>query len=44
MLKFLICSIFSLIGFTLYCCVRCSSMYDKEQEDLEQEEFLRNWK
>ena len=35
-------SIFILISFALYCCIRCGSLYDKEMEDLEQEKFLQN--
>ena len=44
MLKFIICGLFLLLGFILYCCVRCGSEYDREVDDIEQEKFLENWK
>ena len=44
MLYFLLFSIFTFIAGILYCCIRCASEYDKEIEDMEQEEFLKNWK
>ena len=44
MLKLLLCCVSLIIGFFLYCCIRCSSKYDREIEDMEQEEFLKNWK
>lgn len=44
MLKLFICCILLIIGFVLYCCIRCGAEYDREFSDKEQEEFLRNWK
>lgn len=44
MFKFLLFCIFLFIAGILYCCIRCASEYDRELEDMEQEEFLRNWK
>lgn len=32
------------IGFVLYCCLRCSTLYDKEISDIEQEKFIKEWK
>lgn len=43
MLKFIVCGLFILISFALYCCIRCGSLYDKEMEDLEQEKFINKW-
>ena len=44
LLKLILCVIFLLIGFTLYCCIRCGSEYDKKIDDMEQEKFLEDWK
>ena len=41
MLKLIICGLFILISFALYCCIRCGSLYDKEMDDMEQEKFLQ---
>ena len=30
--------------FILYCCISCSTTYDKEIDDLEQEKFILEWK
>mgnify|MGYP003304721409 CR=1 FL=1 len=34
----------AIISFILYCCIRCSSESDRALDDVEQEEFLKNWK
>ena len=44
LLTIFLCVLFILINFTLYCCIRCGSLYDKEVDDLEQEKFLQNRK
>lgn len=33
-----------LLMFILYCCVSCSTIYDKEIDDIEQEKFIKEWK
>lgn len=43
MLKLLIFSLSLLIAFALYCCIRCGSLYDKEIDDFEQENFINKW-
>lgn len=44
MLKLLFCSLFLLIGGTIYCCIHASTSYDEETDDIEQEKFIKNWK
>ena len=44
MFKFLLGSIFLTISGILYCCIHCSTTYDKEIDDIEQEKFIQEWK
>lgn len=44
MLKLILCNLFFIVGGILYCCLRVSTQYDKEIDDIEQEKFVKNWK
>lgn len=44
MLKFLLCGLFAIISFILYCCLRCSSEYDRMTDDMKQKDFIKNQK
>lgn len=42
MLTILTIIIFILISFVLFCCIRIASRYDKQMDDIEQENFIKN--
>ena len=44
MLIGLLLCVFTIISFVLYCCISCSTTYDKELDDIVQEEFTKKWK
>ena len=44
MFKFLLIGLLVAISVILYCCVSCSTSYDKEIDDREQEKFIKECK
>lgn len=44
MVAFIIFIILFKISFILYCCIRSSTIYDEELDDMEQEKFIKDYK